>query len=325
MIKDFKKILFEHGIKIKEPNKVHLAVVNEPYLSYIENREKTIESRFTKNKIAPYKIIKTGDVVFMKKAGGPVQSFFIVKDAIFFENNPEILQNIKQDFTDQICASDESFWDARINKKYISLIGVDSVVKIDELKIDKKDKRAWLTFDNTYKKIILTSGKIGSGKTYIAQQLAKKYQYDQASFSSYIRYKCETMGLEHTRENMQNIGYDTVENDLENYIYYMLNCATNKKSDTLVLDGLRHTKVLDFFKNENIYVLFVECDEFLRQQQLQTRDGFFDPQSDMHETEQELSHLKKLAGTVVKNTDSTEDIYCRINQCKCEQKSLFDL
>jgi|GEM_PF-1162713 len=327
MIKDFKRILFERGIKIKDPNRVHLAIVNEPFLSYIENGEKTIESRFTKNRITPYRNIQSGDAVFMKEAGRPVQSFFTAKDSQFFENNPEIFEYIKRNFAEQICARDESFWEIRKDKNYISLVGVDSVEKIDDLKVDKKDKRAWLTFENAYKNILLTSCKIGSGKTYVAQQLAQMFQYDQASFSSYIRYKSEKMGLELTRENMQKIGHDTVENDLDSYIYFMLNCAVDKKSDTLILDGLRNTKVLDSIRQENkgTRVIYVECDETLRQQQLTNRDGSFNPQSDAHETEQEMERLKKLADVVVKNTDDPKEINRRINQSSGGQISLFDV
>lgn len=34
--------------------KIHLGIFNEPCLSYMLDRKKTIESRFSKNKIAPY-------------------------------------------------------------------------------------------------------------------------------------------------------------------------------------------------------------------------------------------------------------------------------
>ena len=52
MLDVIRKGLLENGIVVK--NNVHVAIVNEPFLGYIKNGKKTIESRFTKNKIAPY-------------------------------------------------------------------------------------------------------------------------------------------------------------------------------------------------------------------------------------------------------------------------------
>ena len=41
------------------PYSVHLAILLEPYLQYILDGTKTVESRFSKNRIAPYKMVDT--------------------------------------------------------------------------------------------------------------------------------------------------------------------------------------------------------------------------------------------------------------------------
>ena len=51
--------------RIKKSN-LHLGIFTEPYLTYMLNGEKTIESRFSKNKIAPYNKIDKSDIVIVK-------------------------------------------------------------------------------------------------------------------------------------------------------------------------------------------------------------------------------------------------------------------
>jgi hypothetical protein len=55
---------------------VHLAVMVEPYLSFLLQGRKSIESRFSRNAIAPYYQIETGDLVLLKLTGGPVLGCF---------------------------------------------------------------------------------------------------------------------------------------------------------------------------------------------------------------------------------------------------------
>ena len=47
--------------------KCHLGVFTEPYLTYMLDGKKTIESRFSKNKILPYNQISKDDIVIVKK------------------------------------------------------------------------------------------------------------------------------------------------------------------------------------------------------------------------------------------------------------------
>jgi hypothetical protein len=53
-------------------NRLHLAVFIEPYLSFIFEGTKTIESRFNMRKQAPFGQVSAGDVLLLKRSGGPV-------------------------------------------------------------------------------------------------------------------------------------------------------------------------------------------------------------------------------------------------------------
>lgn len=63
---------------------IHLGIFSEPYLTYMLDGKKTIESRFSKNRILPYNQISKEDVVIVKKFSGDVLAYFTVKEVLFF-------------------------------------------------------------------------------------------------------------------------------------------------------------------------------------------------------------------------------------------------
>ena len=85
--------------------KKHLAIFQQPFLELILAGKKTIESRFSQKKIAPYGRINVRDVVLMKKSGGNVLGEFTVKNVLEFEKlNPTKLQEIKVKYGKEICS-----------------------------------------------------------------------------------------------------------------------------------------------------------------------------------------------------------------------------
>ncbi|TCC39363.1 hypothetical protein E0H50_05345 [Kribbella sindirgiensis] len=125
---------------------VHLAVMIEPFLSYIFEGQKTIESRFSSHAIAPYRQIKVGDLVLLKRTGGPVVGAFIASSVEFVELHDRELDRLRRDYSTAICA-DEEFWQARSDKRYATLIGVNNPVELPPLPIAKADRRGWVPLD----------------------------------------------------------------------------------------------------------------------------------------------------------------------------------
>ena len=72
------------------PFSVHLAILLEPYLQYILDGTKTVESRFSKNRIAPYNMVEPGDVVLLKKvAAKSISGVCVVRRVWFYRLNPD--------------------------------------------------------------------------------------------------------------------------------------------------------------------------------------------------------------------------------------------
>ena len=64
----------------------HLAILAPGWIEPILHGSKTIESRFTKVRCAPYGKIHAGDLVYMKESGGPVKGQFTVAKVETFDN-----------------------------------------------------------------------------------------------------------------------------------------------------------------------------------------------------------------------------------------------
>src|SRR5438105_2049595 len=67
---------------------VHLAVCAEPFLRYLLEGRKRVDSRFSTRRSAPYARVPCGDIVLVKRAAGPVVGLCRVTDAWFYRLDP---------------------------------------------------------------------------------------------------------------------------------------------------------------------------------------------------------------------------------------------
>jgi len=130
----------------------HVAIMRKSWglLPKILSGEKTIESRWYKNKSAPWGKIKTGDTIYFKNTGEPVTVKVKVKGVKQIENlNPVMVREIlekygKEGGIDDIQKYNEMFKD----KKYCLLIFLDKPGKIKPFEINKKGfgaMAAWMS------------------------------------------------------------------------------------------------------------------------------------------------------------------------------------
>ena len=127
--------------------RVHLAVMVEPYLSYILQGRKSIESRFSKNAIAPYLQIGPDDLVLLKLTGGPVVGCFTTEAVEFVNLSGSEFERLRTNYSDAICA-DQEFWEARTHKRYATLIGVRDPRELPASVVAKSDRRGWVALSS---------------------------------------------------------------------------------------------------------------------------------------------------------------------------------
>jgi ASC-1-like (ASCH) protein len=125
---------------------LHLGVFVEPFLEAILDGRKTIESRFGVHRCAPFDRVRAGDIILLKRSGGPIVGIALAGGTAYYELDPETLENIRERFATQILAEDDDFWVSRADKRFATLIEIDEVTKIDTLSIDKRDRRGWVTY-----------------------------------------------------------------------------------------------------------------------------------------------------------------------------------
>ena len=123
---------------------IHLCVFQEPYLSYILEGRKTVESRFSINKCAPVGRVESGDILLLKKASGPVVAMCSVDHVWTYILDTPTFNTIRKEFSRSLCAEDPSFWDARKDAKFATLMRIKNVVEISPIHCGKRDRRGWV-------------------------------------------------------------------------------------------------------------------------------------------------------------------------------------
>lgn len=123
---------------------LHLAIFVEPYLTFILNGRKTVESRFGVKRGAPYGRVARGDILLLKRSSGPVQGICLVSDAWFYKLHPGSWTELRDEFAEALCAQDPAFWAERQHASFATLMRVSSARGIQPFMIQKQDRRGWV-------------------------------------------------------------------------------------------------------------------------------------------------------------------------------------
>ena len=122
---------------------IHLAIFSEPFLSKVISGEKTVESRFSRNRCAPYGEIDDGDIILLKEVAGPICGLALARRIWCYDLATEPIERIRDRFGWSIGA-DEEFWASRAEAAYATLIELDAPVSISPVFCEKRDRRGWV-------------------------------------------------------------------------------------------------------------------------------------------------------------------------------------
>lgn len=126
------------------PFALHLGVFVEPYLQFILEGKKTVESRFATRRFAPYNQVEKGDVLLLKQSCGPIVGICQITHCWFYQLDPESWETIQRDFTQVLCAQDPDFWQQRQAACYATLMRIQFVKAIEPIPFAKRDRRGWV-------------------------------------------------------------------------------------------------------------------------------------------------------------------------------------
>ena len=122
----------------------HIAILRQPFFDMVLNGEKTIESRWSMNKIAPYKKVQVGDEILLKLTGQPVTATAKVKDVKYYELTLEIVEDIRIKYGKQIGTDKFEDWKATLQKKYCTLISLEEVKTIEPIEVPRSNGAGWI-------------------------------------------------------------------------------------------------------------------------------------------------------------------------------------
>lgn len=124
--------------------RVHLAVFVEPFLQYVLDGSKTVESRFSVKATAPYDRVAPGDILLLKRSGGPVVGVCRVADVWQYELDAATWRYIKQQFARALRVDGSNFLEQKSHASFATLIRIDQVLPIQAVPCEKRDRRGWV-------------------------------------------------------------------------------------------------------------------------------------------------------------------------------------
>lgn len=137
-------IIAQLAAPIDAPFALHLGIFVEPYLSYVLEGRKTVESRFSARRFAPYNVVSKNDIVLIKESGGPIVGLCIVGEVWSYKLDEASWQQIRRDFTTALCAQDPNFWATRQSASYATLMRIQLVKSVTPIQYTKHDRRGWV-------------------------------------------------------------------------------------------------------------------------------------------------------------------------------------
>lgn len=130
----------------------HIAILRQPFFNMILDGSKTIESRFSFNKIAPFNKISAGDTIYLKETGKNITAKAIAKKVMFFNLTPQIVEEIRVKYGKAIGTDNFADWESTKQKKFCTLVWLENVEKIDEIKVKRSNGSAWFVLDEGLEK-----------------------------------------------------------------------------------------------------------------------------------------------------------------------------
>jgi len=127
----------------------HLGIFVGDAIENILHNRKTIEGRFTIEKILPFGKIKMGDEILLKQSGGEIIGRVEVDNVLFYENlDGEAIGKLRKEYGKEMCVGDD-YWKEKSSATVASIIFLKNPQRfLMPLKSKKKDRRSWVLMED---------------------------------------------------------------------------------------------------------------------------------------------------------------------------------
>ena len=125
--------------------RVHLAILREPFASYVLEGSKTVESRFSTRRARPVGEIDEGDWLLIKTPSRPVIGVCRVSAVWHYSITPESFTELLAPYASALRIDTSPFWKSRMISGYVSLLRLSEPRRIPPIPCRKRDRRGWVT------------------------------------------------------------------------------------------------------------------------------------------------------------------------------------
>lgn len=105
----------------------HVAILHKQYLDAILDGSKTVESRLSATRSAPFGRVQPGDTIYFKETGGAFRATAVVAGVMSFEDlRPADVRTLARRYGPRIGA-DAAYWESREDAKYATFLTLRDV------------------------------------------------------------------------------------------------------------------------------------------------------------------------------------------------------
>jgi dephospho-CoA kinase len=169
--------------------------------------------------------------------------------------------------------------------------------------------------------LLCFSGQIGSGKTSVSVEVAKKLGWGRTGFGDYLRAEILKIGGDPSdREALQDLGKSRVDESCEAFCRDVLEFGGFRPGENFVVDGIRHLVIFDTLAIQGLpsraRLIFLGAEETTRVARVMARADAHDfDRASKHPVESELANaLPKIADGIVNSEQSFDRV---VMDCLC--------
>jgi len=123
-------------------------ILREPYLSRILSSRKRIESRFGRDRRLPFGRVHAGDILLLKRSGGPLAGLALVERAISRAITPTDVAEIQSVYGADLAIDDPGFWQNCFQSRYVTLAWMSEVFPLPAIPLPQQNRFGWLVVDS---------------------------------------------------------------------------------------------------------------------------------------------------------------------------------
>lgn len=165
--------------------------------------------------------------------------------------------------------------------------------------------------------IVCISGRVGAGKSFVADALAEEFESRVLSFGDFVRAVARSTSSSDSRDSLVTVGQSWIDRDCEGFVAAALSFVGWRLGESLVIDGLRHRCVRSALEAKAVgqpfFHLHVRTPTSIRSNRLRQRGEQRELAAlDCDATEQDVSTLAELADLIVDGESKVETLVAAV-------------